>query len=234
VKRLVAFALTAVSALAIGASPGAGATPTHLTGKSSYAFSNAYDEGARLGMDVQVQIGSTTFRKAGGQHYTILTNMVFADFTLTNDQGTAGGSGCWLVPDSDFVLNSDLSATLTFDSSDPRVTECPGDPVGSSGLTTEGLVQNLVGPIRINATWAPSSPVVSTRTTSRRMCKQVATVISVGTSQDVDAVASGPVSGAFEVPDETFAGNPQGFFGGVSVFDGMSQFDNTGDFCSGP
>jgi hypothetical protein len=234
VKRLGALALTVVCALAIGVSPAAGGTPTHLTGKSSYAFSFGYDEGARLGMDVQVQIGSTTFRKAGGLHFTIFTNMVFADFNLTNEQGTAYGSGCWLVPDSDFVLNSDLSATLTFDSSDPRVTECPGDPVGSSGLTTEGLVQNLEGPILINATWAPTSPVVSTRMTSRRMCKPVATVISVGTSMDVDAVASGPVSGGFQVPQETFAGNPHGFFGGVSVSDGMSQFDNTGDFCSGP
>lgn len=234
VKRLVAYPLAALCALAIGVSPAVGGTPTHLSGKSFSAFSIGFDQAVGLNVDYQVQVGSTTFRRAGGQQFTIVTDVLFADFSISNFNGSAFGFGCWLIPDSDVVLNSDLSASLTFDSSDPRVTECPGDPVGASGLAAQGLVDNLAGPIQIDATWSPTSPVTETRTTSQRMCQPVAIVLTSGSSQNVDAVASGPVSGAFADPSLPFSANPQGFFGGVSIFDGQTQETNTGDFCPGP
>lgn len=233
-KRLVAYPLAALCALAIGISPAAGGTPTHLSGKFFSAFSIGFDQAVGLNVDYQVQVGTTTFRRAGGQHFTIVTNLLTADFSISNSNGFAFGFGCWLIPDSDVVLNSDLSASLTFDSSDPRVTECPGDPIGTSGLAAQGLVDNLVGPIQIQATWSPTSPVTESRMTMQRMCQPVAIELSSGSSQNVDAVASGPVSGAFENPSLPFSGNPQGFFGSVTVADGQTQETNTGDFCSGP
>ena len=234
-KRLVASALTVVCALAIGVSPTAGATPTHLSGVGSYAFGGGYDPATGVAMNLQVQVGTTTFHRAGSEPFTIFTDIVFADFTLFNENGFAQGFGCWLVPPSDFVVNSDLSATVNFDSSDPQVTECPGDPVSATGLTAQGLVVNLAGPIHINATWAPSGPVVFTRTIRQRLCQPVAMVVGVGTSENADAVPSGAASGAFLDPEEAFSSaNIQGFFGGVQVFGGQDQMKGTGDFCPGP
>jgi hypothetical protein len=188
-----------------------------------------------VAFNVQVQVGTTTFMRAGQKPFSINTNVVFAYFSTFNTaDGYVDGFGCWLIPASDWVLNSDLSATLTFDSSDPRVTECPGSPVGDDGVIAQGLVQNLAGPIVINATWAPTGPVVFTRMTQQRMCQPVAISVGQGSREDVDAVASGPISGAFVEPQRTFAANPQGFFGGVSVFEGQNQLRGFGDFCPGP
>jgi len=223
VKRLVAYPLAALCALVIGISPAVGGTPTNLSGKSSFASSIGFDPNTGLSINLEVQVGNSTFRRAGGPPFTIFTDTVFAEFSISNGSGFAEGFGCWLIPADDFVVKSDLSATLTFDSSDPRVTECPGDPVGASGLASQGLVVNLVGPIVINAAWSPTSPVVSTKTTSQRMCQPVAIVVGTSSSLSVDAVASGPVSGAFDNPSESFAGNPQGFFGGVQVGDGEGE-----------
>ncbi len=234
-KRLVTSALIALCALAIGISPTAGATPTHLSGVSSAASAGGYDPNSGVSFSLQVQVGWTTYNRAGQHPFTIFTDTVFADFDFSNVNGSGFGFGCWVVPASDFAVNSDLSATLTFDSSDPQVTECPGDPVSASGLSTPGLVENLVGPITINATWSPSGPVVFTRTVQQRSCQPVAMTIGVGTSQNVDAVPAAAISGAFEDPAVTFsAPNIEPTFGYVSVFSGQNQDKGTGDFCPGP
>ncbi len=234
-KRLVTSALITLFALALGVSPTAGATPTHLSGVSSSASAGGYDPGSGVSVSLQVQVGWTTYHRAGQKPFTIFTDTVFADFQYSGTNGFADGFGCWVIPSSDFVVNSDLSATLSFDSSDPQVSECPGDPVSASGLTAPGLVENLAGPITINATWSPSGPVVFTRTVQQRRCQPVAMTVGVGTSQNVDAVPGGAFSGAFEDPAVAFsATNMEPNFGYVSVFSGQNQDKGTGDFCPGP
>jgi hypothetical protein len=106
------------------------------------------------------------------------------------------GSGCWLIPASDVTVNSDLSATLTFDSADPRVTECPGSPVGTAVLGApqaqgaDGLVMNLVGRVQATVGWSTDTPIMTRRSTTKTTCGPFS-AITEGTAQDVSSTTTG-------------------------------------------
>jgi hypothetical protein len=225
VTRLVASALTAVCALAFGVSPAAVASttpappPYHLSGGGSFAFGSGFDPTTGLNADVQVQVGLTTFRpnRPGGKSLTIQTSLVDANFFMSSGGMFAQGFGCWIIPPDDYVINSDLSATLNFDSSDPRVSECPGDPVGPNGLASSGLVIGLTGPIHINVSWTATSPITSIRTSTRESCLPFFNT-SEGSQQNADAVAHYVTSGSFDIAPGEFSGDFQTSFGSVGAF----------------
>jgi hypothetical protein len=228
VKRLVAYALTITSALAIGISPSAVAStapaPYNISGGGSYAYGGGFDPVTGLNADVQVQVGLTTFRpnRPRGKSLTIQTQVVNASFFRNTIDGFSYGFGCWLIPSDDYVINADLSATLTFDSTDPRVTECPGDPVGPNGLPSNGLVIGLTGPIGINVSWTATSPITSIRTISRESCLPYFNT-GVGTQQNVDAVAHYVTSGSFDSPDGSFTGDFESVLASVTAFSGQGE-----------
>jgi hypothetical protein len=230
VTRLVALALTGVCALAFGVSPVAVASttpapqPYNISGGGSFAYGNGFDPITGLNADVQVQVGLTTFRpnRLGGKSQTIQTSLVDANFFMSTGGTFAQGFGCWIIPTDDYVINSDLSATLNFDSSDPRVSECPGDPVGPNGLASSGLVIGLTGPIHINVSWTATSPITSIRTSQRESCQPFFNT-SEGSQQNVDAVAHYVTSGAFDITPGEFSGDFQTDFGSVGIFSGQGE-----------
>lgn len=228
-KRLVALALTAVGALAFGISPAAVAStppvpsPYNLSGGGSFAFGTGFDPTTGLNADVQVQVGLTTFRpnRPGAPAVTIQTNLVNANFFMSTGGTFAQGFGCWIIPSDDYVVNTDLSATLNFDSSDPRVSECPGDPLGPNGLASSGLVVGLTGPIHINVSWTATSPITSTRSSTRESCQPFFN-IGESSQQNVDAVAHYVTSGSFDT-SSAFTGDFQTVFGSVGTFKGQGE-----------
>lgn len=173
-------------------------TPGQIKDTGSNATAFGFDSNNRVFTLVQAQTGFETFRSHGGSLTTIDTGIVNISFDAFGENG----QGCWLFPKENLVVNSDLSATLTFDSSDPRVTECPGDPVGSPvegsapGIGPSGLVFGLQEPLKMTVTWAPAGPVTSIRSTSRMSCKPFASV-SEGSGKFVDATAAGSAQGTF-------------------------------------
>lgn len=229
-KRLGALALMVVCALAFGVSPAAVASttpapqPYNINGGGSFAFGTGFDPSTGLNADVQVQVGLTTFRpnRSGGKAVTIQTSIVDANFFEWTGGTYAQGFGCWIIPTDDYVVNPDLSATLNFDSSDPRVSECPGDPVGPNGLASSGLVIGLTGPVHMNVSWTATSPITSTRTSMRESCQPFFN-IGEDSQQDVDAVAHYVTSGTFDGAAGGFSGDFQTDYGSVETFSGQGE-----------
>lgn len=205
-KRFLPLAAAGVCALLMASSAPAGAlnggiTPGHLQSAGIYGFGDASDAYGGTDFSASVTTGLITFkpRKPSGPLITIPTNMV----NLSLNSGGVWGSGCWLIPPSDVIVNSDLSATLTFDSADPRVTQCPGDPVGTMplgaapGRPADGLVQGIVGELKATMTWTPASPVVSNRSTVKETCGAFAST-SEGSQRGSQSTVSASVVGTVE------------------------------------
>jgi hypothetical protein len=144
---------------------------------------------------VQIETGLLTFRPRhpGGPLITMPGNLV--NVSVSTPQGLFG-FGCWLMPASDVTVNPDLSAALTFDSADPRVTECPGAPVGTTvlgaphGPAANGSVVNLLGQVQATVRWSTITPVLTRRSTAKTTCGPFS-VISEGTAQDVSSTTAG-------------------------------------------
>jgi hypothetical protein len=233
IKRIVPLAAIVASLLALAGITPAGAlgglfTPGQLVGSGSFGFAQGVDESTSTFVLIQMQTGIQTFRphRPGGPPITMVGNVVTISFDTLSDHGF----GCWLFPSDELVVGSDLTATLNFDSSDPRVTECPGDPVGTSVLGApptlgpSGLVSGLVEPLQLTVTWTPAGPVTTTRSTTRLSCRPFMSV-SVGTFQSVDSTTSGSASGSF-VDSGPF---PMQLSGGTGTFEvGSSTINITG------
>jgi hypothetical protein len=158
----------------------------------AFGYSNLFGDSG--GYFVQVETGLLTFkpRKPSGPLITMPGNLV----NLSVGSGGLFGFGCWLVPASDITVNADLSATLTFDSSDPRVTECPGNPMGTAvlgappGPAANGMVVNLVGRVQATVKWSTITRITTRRATTKTTCGPFA-AISEGTTQDVLSTTAG-------------------------------------------
>jgi len=234
VRRIVSVAAVFASLLAFaGVIPatavGGPSRLASLSGAGSFGFGQAFDFDTNTNVFVEVQTGLTTFRphKPGAPLITIDTGVVNISFDTPTDHPF----GCWLIPKDEVVVNADLSATLSFDSSDPRVSECPGDPVGL-GLGPSGLVVGLQEPLMLTMTWTPAEPITSTRTTSRESCRSF-TSISVGTQQSVGSTISGSAAGTMtdSGPFTTQFGNGSGTF---TIFSGKDQVTSSGSPGCGP
>lgn len=230
-----------VCALAIGSSPqaaafGGGFSPGRIDGSSSFGFAQGFDFNANVNVFVQLQTGFSTFRphRPGGPLITIQANFLNAGF----DGPGAFGFGCWLFPSSDLVVNSDLGATLTFDSSDPAVTECPGDPVGNPVLGApptvgpSGLVVGLNGPVQLHVTWVTAGPVVSSHTTTRISCKPFMS-LDEGTSKNAESTTAGSASAAFDATGP-FAAQFAGGVGNITVSSGQINITGPPNAGCGP
>lgn len=177
-----------------------GITPGHLTSSGFDGFGQVFDNSTDF--SAQFISGLVTFRprKPSGPLITLPdTNLV----NLSLDSGGTFGLGCWLIPPSDMVVNADLSATLTFDSADPRVTPCPGNPVGTTALgaavgrPADGVVQGFVGRLTATVTWTPSSPLLANRSSTQETCGQFGST-SEGVSSVDQSTVSASVTGTIE------------------------------------
>lgn len=195
---LVASGLGLASSVPAGAFGGS-ITPGHLETTGSFGFASLFDP--TMDFSVQLETGLVTFRPRhpSGPLVTQPGNLV--NITI----GTQGifANGCWLIPASEVITNPDLSATVTFNSSDPQVQECPGDPVGTTvlgalpSLGANGLVQGFVGPVLFSVTWTPATPITAARATTKTTCGPFAS-ISEGSQQGVLSTNTGTVSATIE------------------------------------
>lgn len=105
---------------------------------------------------VTVDRGLHTFKAKGGGAPVIQqsgTMLTLGLYTASNGNYVFG---CWMIPDSDFVVASDLSSASVSTTVPPQST-CPGQPMG---LTPAGALDGKPGggggggsPITINVTW---------------------------------------------------------------------------------
>ena len=233
IKRIAPLAAIVASLLAIAGITPAGAlgglfTPGQLAGSGTFGFAEILDESNSTFALIQMQTGIQTFRphRPGGPPITMVGNVINISISTFSDSGF----GCWLFPSDQLVVGSDLSATLNFDSSDPRVTECPGDPIGTSVLGApptlgpSGLVIGFIEPLQLSITWTPAGPVTTTRSTTRLSCRPLMSTTE-GISQSVDSTISGSASGTF-VQSGPFAIQLSGGTGNFEA--GSSKINITG------
>ncbi len=206
IKRIASLATIVASLVAIAGIAPAGADdflihPGQIRGTSTFGFAQVLDESTGTFMFIQVQSGLVTFRphRPGGPPLVTMNTGV-ANISISNSSDS--GFGCWIFPQDHIVVGSGLNATLTLDTSDPSVLECPGDPVSTSALGAppaigpSGLVWGLTEPLQFTITWAPSGPITTTRSSGRMSCKPFQTT-GEGVSQSVDSTASGSATGTF-------------------------------------
>ena len=216
IKRITSFAAIVASLLAIaGVAPGSADDflihPGQISGSGSFGFAQGFDESTSTNFFVELQTGLTTFRiHDTHQLLTIDTGVVNLSFS----NFSSFGFGCWMIPKQDFAVQSDMTATLTLDTSAPGVSECPGDPVengvlgAAPTLGPSGQVFGLDEPLQLTVTWSPAAPVTTTRTTSRMSCKPFQS-IGEGVSKYVDSTTSGSATLTFtgsQPYTATFAG----------------------------
>lgn len=232
IRRIVSTIAVLASLLAFGgvAPATAVADPlrlSQLSGSGFFGFGQAYDFDTNTNVFVEVQTGVSTFRPhtPGAPTVTINTGVIDISF----DQGDEHPFGCWLFPAGELAVNTDLSASLRFDSSEPGVSECPGDPVG---LAPSGLVVGLQEPLVLSMTWTPAGPITSTRTTTRLSCTGFMSV-GVGTQQNLDETTSGSAAGTFAdgIPFATQFANGNGTF---TAFSGTGESTASGSPGCGP
>jgi hypothetical protein len=197
-RGVVRFGGVVLCALGLAGSVPAGAingfvTPGHLESNGGFGFAGLFGDSGEF--SAQIETGLVTFRPRhpSGPLITMPGNLV--NLSASVPQGLYG-FGCWLIPASDVTFNSDLSATLTFDSADPRVTECPGDPVGTTvlgarpALAANSSIVNLVGRVQATITWTTVTPILTRRSTTKTTCGPFS-AISEGTAQDVSSTTAG-------------------------------------------
>ncbi|HEY1455197.1 MAG TPA: hypothetical protein VGG31_01770 [Candidatus Dormibacteraeota bacterium] len=137
---------------------GGGVVPGHTVSTSVSGFAGLSDQNSDTFISLSVVSGQLSFRaRGGGITRQDGTEVQISASTIDN----LFGFGCWLTPASVVTVNQDLSATLTFDSSAPGVTPCPGQPVApglsaAPAMTNINTAQGLRAPIVISAQWTPS------------------------------------------------------------------------------
>jgi hypothetical protein len=119
----------------------------------------------------------------------------------------ATGSACLLIPDSMFVVNSDLSAALHIRSDAPGVMPCPGFAI-TSGLPTSGIVppggagggeSGFVGPFSLDLTWL-ATQIFASRNTANSTCGAFAGNSQGTFSAALGASATGTISATLAEP----------------------------------
>lgn len=233
IRRIASVAAVVASLLALaGVTPATAVGGTsrlaHSSGSGYFGFGEGFDFNTFTNVFVEVQTGTTTFRPRTPGGPPITSPMGVVDISF--DQGYEHAFGCWLIPNDMLVVNADLSATLSFDSSDPRVSECPGDPIGIGG---GGLVFGLQGTVLLTMTFTPAGPITSTRTTSRLSCNGFMS-LGVSTQQNLDESISGSASGTFSDNDTPFAAQFANGNGTFTAFQGSGQASASGSPGCGP
>ena len=124
-------------------------------------------------LSIQAMSGRVSFRtRRGALVSENTTTVVIYGFTPTG----VFGSGCWTTPATPFNIRGDHSATLSFDSSAPGVTPCPGQLVNSGSAIGAGMmpistIDDVNGAVIVSAQWAPSGVPGEDRSTTQMSCQ---------------------------------------------------------------
>jgi len=167
VRRLVlAFSIFITGSLALavaGVAAGGGLGPGNytFTNRSADAFFGMGGKGGPGGPSWQVSVfqGLNSFKPThpGGPTTVSQSTVVY----LTEFDGAGnGGFGCFVVPDSSFVVNRDLSASLHATLTDSEICGGYASPIdGGKGGVDGGGSGGLVLPVSVDITWSATGAV---------------------------------------------------------------------------
>jgi hypothetical protein len=176
VRRWLPISLVALAMTVVGATASAfdvALVPGHI--QSSGSFVTSYmPNAAGDAVGVTVQTGLLSFRPHGGGA-PILQNGSVVYVSASSASGLFG-FGCWLVPAIPITFNRDGSSSLSFDSSLPGVTPCPG--FLTSVTPTSAIqapmnldpVQGFAGNVRLTAQWSAGINPTNQRSTINTTC----------------------------------------------------------------
>lgn len=181
-RRVVQLALAAAIAASVGggawavavaAGLTAGIPPGHTMRDQQLASGEIGDANGDF-VEVTLQSGTVSFRTHGGAVVTKDNTAVVSALAFTSD-GLVG-FGCWTVPSSWVTFNIQTQVTVTFDSTDPRLSGCPGLPLGpalatgQTPLLTDSSVFGFTGRIAFSATWKNSGSLTYFSSTMNTTC----------------------------------------------------------------
>jgi hypothetical protein len=175
VRRLVlVFSIVFCGSLALAAAAvaagGGGLAPGQytFTNVGATAFFGGKGGGPQPSFDIFVNRGLNSFQPEDnqGQDNEIVTKSTMIVLTAFDAKG-AGGTGCFIIPDGDFVVaknlqSASLHTTLTAQNQCPG----PGQPVGGAptvGPKAGGGGGGLQLPIAVNLTWKGAHVISTSR-----------------------------------------------------------------------
>jgi hypothetical protein len=218
--RWLPISLVLIAIALAGTTAGAFETalvPGHI--QSSGSFVVAYmPDAAGDSVSVVVQTGLLSFRPHGGGA-PILQNGSVVNVSASTADGISG-FGCWVVPAAPITINRDGGATLTFDSSSPGVTPCPGFPTTPTpasaipGPMNLQSVQGIVGTVRLAVQWSAGINPTEQHSTINSSCggftaaeKQTTSdAFSNATATIASLTVEGPLPTTGTVVDEPVTG----------------------------
>lgn len=193
------------SAVAGGGGGGFGALGrTTQTQRSGFAF--LQDPSGNVLVNSEAQGGILTFKAKGTAGPPTSTPGTLVQISVGGNIPSAGAFDCWVIPDSMFTVNSDLSASLHFRSDAAGVALCPGFAL-ASGLPASGLAPlggegfGFIGPVALDLVWPTSSQLFHSRSTDNASCGPFL-ANSMGTLTDnFGTSASGNISATIQGVD---------------------------------
>lgn len=138
-------------------------TPGHFKSSGAFAFAGMPDSAGDQA-SISMNYGQLKFRPKGGNGPLIQVNGTAVNVYLNMADGLSG-FGCWLMNGEPITINSDLSASMTFDSSAGGVTPCPGFLVNQAPVSAAPQLSNLdqsqglSGPVQFSIQWTPNQPL---------------------------------------------------------------------------
>jgi hypothetical protein len=199
--------------------------PGHI--QSSSSFDDAYMfDAAGDSVSVTVQTGLLSFRPRGGGA-PILHNGSAVNVSGSSASGIFG-FGCWFTPTPPVTLNRDGSASLSFDSSAPSVTPCPGFPTAVLPMSAAPApldlqpFEGIVTPVRLSVQWSAQVNPTDLRSTINTTCGGF-------TGTETQSTSDGASSATATIDSLTVEG-PDPATGTVVAVPLTGSFDTTGGF----
>ncbi len=203
IRRLLPVATIAGAlALALGGSAAAGGGgflppgTYHFTDTS--AFAGLSDSTNTTSAFVSVDRGRHHFALRQGSilppGFIAVTGTVL-NVSINQPDGTFL-NGCWIIPDSDFIVASGLQ-TASVNATVPAASNCPGFEVavGSAGVTPHGGQGGggLPGPLTVAVTWNSLGAIASSHASFGTVCEQ-SSMQNTSETQSTSSTASGTLS----------------------------------------
>ena len=211
IAAVVSVAL-AGSAMAGGGGGGGFGQPGRTTQTQHFGLAFLQDSSGNVQVNAEGQGGILTFKPKRTAGPPTSTPGTLVQISVGGNVPSAGFA-CWVIPDSMFTVNSDLSASLHFRSDAAGVTLCPGFAL-VSGLPTSGLVPlgggdqstGFIGPVALDLVWATSSQLFHSRSTDNASCGPFLANSTGSFTDNLGSSASGSVSATLQGFDSF--GNP--------------------------
>lgn len=227
---IVAATVTIVS---VGAAGGFGFGPGKFTFNDTSAFTSFFDPATQANVNVSVDRSLFMFRpRAGGpvqtQNMTVLSVNIFTPNPDPTQPPVVSDNGCFIIPDSAFVVSSDLqsaSINATVDATNlcpgflvPLTGAAPGAAKGGGGGGT-----GFTFPLTVSATWTGTGAVTISENQGTMRCEGFVSITHNHNQSVLSAFVTTSISGI-----GSFSGGRPFAFGNVSVSANVQDVAGTG------